>query len=154
MTAPFWSLDVRNRRDLLTARSQARSIACLLQFDPHDRICIAATVFLASSHAYGAWRRHRLLFTLEDRCLQVTPAHPKRAETAPWIVRKMIPGQVSLPSSEDLAWLARQTCGEMAVNPFDEIARQNDEILRLLLALREKSGHPTLPDVQRGRTAA
>jgi len=155
MIAPFWTLPVRNRRDLLAARRHARSIARLLSFDEQDQICIAAATYLATSQAFAAWRRHEVGFAIEGGQLHVVPAHPKRLEElAPWCVRKPLPGQVSLPSPEDLGWLAKQICGAACENPFDEIARQNDEILRLLIALREKSYPISLPAVRKSPTAA
>jgi hypothetical protein len=140
MTAPpFVTLPVRGKKDVLRARQRARQIAALLHFPPLEQACIAAGTFAVSCRALGRLGRFRLCFQIEANQLNVF-ARPSgrnrtlsRARSEEGVLLRLAK---SLPQGQpvdeaDLAWLVRNTEGP-ALELFEEVIRQNQEVLSLL----------------------
>src|SRR5207244_381161 len=79
----------------------------------------------------------RLRFEVDDDHLCVVPAvEPGEAAAAPLRVEKPLPRREPPVSPADLAWVIRQLNELAPVSAFEELQRQNQEVLRLLLELR------------------
>jgi hypothetical protein len=152
--ASLTAVRLRGKKDTVLARQRARRIAGLLQFDPHEQACIAAGAFVIACQAIAHFAKPRLCFQLENQQLQIfaeeangqlTPAANPVADRltglfAPadakglYRLTKPLPGDAV--AAVDLNWLVRSVEAEAPANAFDEVVRQNQEILALLHEIR------------------
>jgi hypothetical protein len=136
---PFLVAPVRSCRDLLHVRRRARQVAQLLKFPELDITCIAAGSFVVAQQALRAFGRAEVCFAVIERHLRVyaRSRRPRRssAETLT-VLAKPLPQHEQPLAADDIAWLIGQLEPLAPTNLHDEISRQNQEVLTLLLALR------------------
>jgi hypothetical protein len=151
---PFLALKLRGKKDAVLARQRARRVASLLAFDPHEQACIAAGVFVIACQALTRFGKARLCFQIENHQLHVF-AEPTEATTPPnaanarlqglfpddpkplVLVKPMPTPPRDHPAEEiEVGWLVRQVEKASGASLFEEIVRQNQEILALLHELR------------------
>jgi hypothetical protein len=144
------TLPLRSKRDVLLARQRARQIAALLHFTPHDQVCIAAGAFAVAARALRHSRSGQLRIQIDKETLQVFPTIPgqdSRAHLASKKNRslplegslrllKRLPAPVRDFASEDLTWLIEQLDRLTGYRLFEEIDKQNQEVLALVHALK------------------
>jgi hypothetical protein len=152
---PFLAVRLRSKKDTVLARQRARRVASLLRFEAHEQACIAAGAFVIACQAIAQFAKPRLCFQIEDRQLQIfavegkaqlppesSPAAERRAGLFPPVDAKGLYRLTKpLPSGNcvgelDLGWLVTNIEGTARGGAFDEIVRQNQEILALLHELR------------------
>ncbi len=152
---PFLALRLRGKKDALLARQRARRVATLLHFDAHEQACIAAGAFVIACQAMEQFARPRLCFQIENHQLQIFAAEGKPQLTAPaGAVPERLAGLFPpvdakalyrltkpLPAADtvdepDLGWLVKSIETTAPGSAFDEIVKQNQEILALLHELR------------------
>ena len=144
---PFLAFSVCRKRDVIRARNRARQIASLLRYSPHEQACIAAGTFAIACQALVTLGRRELCFQIESRQLQVYIREPVFGDEAllgianrtaafaavsdPTLrLVKPLPEDAQLGEA-DLGWLVQHT-DEPCEPLFDEIIRQNQEVLGLL----------------------
>ena len=125
MNQPFFTLELRRKRDVLLARHYARQVAGLLGFEPLDRMAFAGAVFELAWNSFHCEERHSVIFALEDAVLVVSGAPGLH-------VRKALPGQAEGLTPEDVPWAVRALAQLGTVDLFEESHRQNQELLALL----------------------
>ena len=150
---PFLALKLRGKKDAILARQRARRIASLLAFDPYEQACIAAGVFVVACHALERFGKATICFQIENHQLQVfaESSHANAPSCEP--ANRRLEGLLPIPKrnrcgssnlcrpptsqlrrSSSAGWCVRSKASGESV--FDEIARQNREILALLHELR------------------
>jgi hypothetical protein len=145
---PFLALKLRGKRDAVLARQRARRVASLLCFDPHEQACIAAGVFVIACQALARFGKAQLCFQIENNQMHVFaesrqptaegrlnglfPDDPK----PPARLVKPMPSRDNAAEEIELGWLVRQVEKASGEALFDEIIKQNQEILALLHELR------------------
>ena len=156
-TTPFLTLSLRGKKDVVLARQRARRVASLLCFDLHEQACIAAGTFVVACQALLVMGRARLCFRLENQQLLVyaeeAPAPGESAAATAMGQRlaglladtdsetlfrlaKPLPAR-DLPVDEvELGWLVQQVEKTACHGLFDEIVKQNQEVLALLHEVR------------------
>jgi hypothetical protein len=153
---PFLALHLGGKKDAVLARQRARRVAGLLSFDPHEQACIAAGTFLVACQALMLFGKARLCFQIENHQLHVfaeeassAPAKPTQpvaqrlaglfpeteAKTLFRLV-KPLPPQQNSTEEMDVGWLVQKMEETASVGIFEEIVKQNQEILALLHELR------------------
>lgn len=150
---PFLALKLRGKKDAVLARQRARRVASLLCFDPHEQACIAAGVFIIACQALSQFGKGRLCFQIENQQLHVF-AEPIQAKAGPNqanprlqglfpddpkpVARlvKPVPPRDNPAEEIELGWVVRQVEKASGESLFDEIVKQNQEILALLHELR------------------
>lgn len=135
------TIPVRSKRDLLLARQRARQIAALLHFEPADQACIAAGTFAVAHDALGRVGPCTLSIRLADQSLHVSagaerPDETGESENQGLRLVKPLPAMARAFAPEDLAWMLDQLTQHSPFRVFEEIHRQNQEMLVLLHALR------------------
>lgn len=168
--APFLTLPLRSKKDIIRARQRARRIASILQFDSHEQICIAAGTFVIALQAVERFRKVNLCFQIENHCLcifaensgepreqslltsRLTKFHAEGETTPLFRMAKPLPPQETPAEELDLVWLVSSIEHTASEGLFDEFARQNQEVLSLLLELglyqggvKEKRENPANP---------
>ena len=136
---PFLTLPLRSCRDLLHVRHRARQIAQLLRFLPQEATCIAAGAFVVANQAKAALRKAEVCFAVVQRQFCVFARSKVAAAVMPenlYILHKPLPEDEQQVPVEDITWLIRQVEQLAPATLHDEIARQNQEVLALLAALR------------------
>ena len=128
---PFHTIRVRTNKDALRVRQRARQIAQLLNFPPHEQACIAAGTFLIACQGLQRGQSTELLFRIERGHLQID-ADPPTA--SPLRLDKPISPDPGLATS-DLGWLVKQL-DSVAGGLFEEVVKQNNDVLELLHELR------------------
>jgi hypothetical protein len=130
-------LEIRRRRDALGARRHARQVAGLLGFDQREQTCVAALVFEMACRQLKETGALRLRFEIDQGRLLVFPAGaPGEGASAPLRVEKPLPAREPPVAPEDI------TCALRALNElapggvFEEVQRQNQEVLQLLVELQ------------------
>lgn len=155
---PFLALQLRGKKDAIRARQRARRVAGLLHFELHDQTCIAAGAFLIACQALELFGKSRLCFQIENQRLQVfaeaDSARPRSRRSEPQRLAGML-GEVDpkrlyrltkpLPANHtaeeaDLAWLVEHIEEAATSSLFDEVVKQNQEVLALLHELRLYQG--------------
>ncbi|HYT89269.1 MAG TPA: hypothetical protein VEL76_11240 [Gemmataceae bacterium] len=137
MHTPLLLLEVRRKRDALRARRHARQLAALLGFEPREQACVAALVFEMTCQLLNQGGKVRLRFGVDNDRLLVMPAlTPGETAAAPLRIEKLLPRREPPVSSEDLGWILRQLNELAPVDVFEEVKRQNQDVLRLLLELQ------------------
>jgi hypothetical protein len=151
MTAyPFFTFPIRGKRDAMRARYRARQVARLLQFSAHEQACIAAGTFAVVCQALEVLGKSLLCFQIDDNKLHVflrsTRSRDDHARGGVNRIASLAVGEESLlrlvkalPPDQalaeaDLAWLV-QNVEDPPAGLFDEVVRQNQEVLSLLYAL-------------------
>jgi hypothetical protein len=160
---PFLALKLRGKKDAVLARQRARRVASLLSFDPHEQACIAAAVFVIACQALTRFGKARLCFQIENNQLNVVaegqqPTLDSRLQglfqgdpMLPGTLVKPLPPRDNAAAEIEVGWLVRQVERMSGKSLFDEIVRQNQEILALLHELRlcragaEEKGEKFLP---------
>jgi hypothetical protein len=149
---PFFTFPVCGKRDAIRARHKARQVAALLRFSAREQACVAAGSFAIACQSLGRFRRGELCFQIKEGQLHVYP-RPADGDSGPPPGRSVsevspLPGADTgalfrlvkpLPEEQpvaetDLGWLLRNalpTPGRL----FDEVIRQNQEVLALLTEL-------------------
>jgi hypothetical protein len=142
--APFLTFPIRGKKDVIRVRHRARQIASLLQYSVHDQACIAAGTFVVASQMLDAPGPSVLCFQLEANQLHIYArsagdegprvnrivASPGRDGTLLRLARPLPTDRPPMDES-DLAWMIK-TAGKTAVPLFEEVSRQNQEVLTLL----------------------
>jgi len=138
MSTTILTANVRCRRDVVLARDRARQAAALLGFDALEQACIAAAVFEIASQAREA-SRPMLHFQVEGELFQVFAMPQQASSEAPAGLRleKPMPKKEPAIALEDVPWAIRQLAEQTPPSLFNEIKRQNQE---LLYALAELNG--------------
>jgi hypothetical protein len=126
-------IQIRRKRDALLARRQARQVARLLGFDAGEQACIAGLVFELAVQAQAQSARVCLRFTVAQGRLLIAPD----GDRPPLRVEKALPPRDPALPAEDFAWVVRELAKLTAENLFEEVQKQNQELLRTLLELRE-----------------
>jgi hypothetical protein len=163
---PFLTLKLRGKKDALQARQMSRRVANLLCFDPHEQACIAAGVFVVACQALKLLGKARLFFQIENNQLQVFTQEAKSGTAAVSANRiteifhegepkslfrltKPLPAGRGKDVEElDLGWLAHKVEEAACNGMFEEIVKQNQEILTLLHELRLCRGNSTKKEEQ------
>jgi hypothetical protein len=157
MTAtPFLTLKIRSKKDTVLARLRARRVANLLSFDPHEQACIAAGAFVIACQALMLFGKARLCFQIENHQLQVFAQEAKADATEPasasgkrltgvfpemdpktlFRLAKPLPPQERPAEELDLGWLVKKVEETACKGLFDELIKQNQEVLALLHEVR------------------
>ncbi len=129
----FLLIRIRCKRDALLARGQARRVAALLGFDGREQACVAGLVFELACQALQWADSVRLGFAVERGRLIVAPVGggPRLR------VEKPLPPRDRAVADEDLAFVVRELALRTPGNLFEEVRKQNEELLRTLLELRD-----------------
>jgi len=130
---PLLLLRIRRKRDALFARGQARRVAALLGFDPLEQACVAGLVFELARQALDGAGAVRLEFAVERGRLVICPVGggPRLR------VEKPLPPRDPALPAEDLSWVVRELARWTPPNLFEEVQKQNQELLRTLRELRD-----------------
>lgn len=167
---PFLALRLRGKKDAVLARQRARRVASLLRFDLPEQACIAAGTFVVACQALLFYGKARLCFQIENHQLHIfaedaqandaiPPASNRLGKFLPAIdpktlyrLTKSLPSMDSPAEELDLGWLVSSIEQTAREGVFDELVRQNQEVLSLLSELRlyqgtlkEKEEKPTQP---------
>lgn len=154
--SPFLMLNLRGKKDAVRSRQRARRVASLLNFDGYEQTCIAAGTFVIATQALTLFGRARICFQIENQQLHIfaqetpadaaasIPAVSKRlAGLFPAIdpnslfrLTKPLPARDLAAEDVELGWLVKQLEKTEGAGVFDEILKQNQEILALLHELR------------------
>ena len=157
---PFLTLNLRGKKDAVLARQRARRVASLLSFDSYEQACIAAGAFFVACQALLVFGKARLRFQIDQHQLQIYAEEIKASLSEPDQVSKRLSGIFNevdaktlfrlckpLPPQEgpteqlDLGWLVNQVEATACNGLFDEIVKQNQEVLALLHELRLCQGN-------------
>lgn len=149
---PFLTLKVRGKKDAVQARQRARRVASLLAFDPHEQACIAAGTFVVACQALVLFGDARLCFRIEGQQLHIfaqdrktpvdgapsrlTGLFPEADPKALLRLVKSLPTQENAAAEAELGWLVKKIEETACDSLFDEIVKQNQEMLALLHELR------------------
>lgn len=133
---PFLILQVRGKKDVLAVRQKARLVAQLLCFAPLEQTCIAAGAFAVGAQALAQLGRSRMCFRIEQRQLHVfaeAPGEPAAAAPGQPLLRlvKELPAEKGL-SELDVAWLVTSLDAATKGGLYEEVVKQNQEVLSLL----------------------
>jgi hypothetical protein len=138
MVTSLFSLRLRCRRDLVRARWRARQIAGLLGFDSLEQAEIAAVVFEIARQTYDRQAPCMLRFQLLGEALHVFPVGDRRRDQAGHLARPL-PRKALAPAWEDVPWLVRELVRRTPLNLFEELRKQNQELLRALYDVQGRS---------------
>jgi hypothetical protein len=158
---PFLTLKLAGKKDAVLARQRARRVASLLSFDFHEQACVAAGTFVVACQALVLFGRARLCFQIENNQLHIfaQDARPETEQLAAQISKRMaglfqetdpktqfrltkpLPPQENSTAEIELGWIVSQVEQASCNGLFDEIIRQNQEILTLLHEVRLIQGH-------------
>ena len=157
----FMAVRLSGKKDAILARQRARRIAGLLHFEAREQACIAAGAFVIACQAIGQFAKPRLCFQLENQQLHIfaaetDPQLPAPSDPAAERITSLFPPTDTrglyrlvkpLPAVDsvdavDLNWLVHKIEAEAPASVFDEVVRQNQEVLALLHELRlyQRSG--------------
>jgi hypothetical protein len=155
-TTPFLTLNLRGKKDAVLVRQRARRVASLLNFDGYEQACIAAGTFVVASQALLLLGKARICFQIDNQQLHVfaqeataeidNPAHHASKRLAGLFANvesktlfrltKPLPQRELAAEEVELGWLVNQVEQTACNGLFDEIVKQNQEILALLHELR------------------
>jgi hypothetical protein len=153
-TSPFLTVPIHGQKDALRIRHRARQIASLLHYPPHEQTCIAAGTFVIACQLLNLPGKHAVAFTIDNGHLhvQAEPVEPRDGPVnrlmsligapaeAPLHLVKPLPADRPLADA-DLAWLVANT-QDAPIGLFEEIVRQNQEVLTLLHDLHALQPQP------------
>jgi hypothetical protein len=145
---PFLTLQVRGKKEILMLRRKARQVANLLRYEPYEQTCIAAGAFAVAYQAWAQLGQARICFQIEQEQLHIyvqeivderaprKPAGPEEAAPGKTLLRlaRPLPREKGL-AEVDVAWLVQHLEGA-AGSLFDEVVKQNQEVLSLLHELQ------------------
>lgn len=145
------TIPLRTKRDLLVARQRARQVAALLRFDFPEQACIAAGAFTVAAQGLRGDCPSRLCLQLENNCLRISliAAPGNRLSLSARRVKcrtstakafqlvKPLPETAPPLASDDLNWVLKELTKRTPASAFEEIERQNQEVLALIHALRQ-----------------
>ncbi|MBI3407182.1 MAG: hypothetical protein HY040_02345 [Planctomycetes bacterium] len=134
-------MPVRSRRDVIWAQQRLRRLAGLLCFDGHEQALIAACAFAVANHALEVLGRAKLCAQVADGVLHVfAQANEEVSDKSDALARepllrmsKELPGKQK-NSTEDVGWIASQLPLLEKLDVFEEMRRQNQDVLALLCA--------------------
>src|SRR5262249_18164546 len=149
-------MPLRSRRDVVWARQRVRRLTALLKFEGHEQALVVAGAFAIAYQALGLMADASLCVHVRDGALHILaqPTDGFDEASAPGLtsrlcLHKPLPhmdlngSRVKLNengrgsfSSEDISWIAAQIPLLEKLDVFEEIRRQNDEILALLHRLK------------------
>ncbi len=159
-TTPFLTLNLRNKKDAVLARQRARRVASVLAFDAQEQACIAAGTFIIACQALMIFGKAKISFQLENHQLGIS-AQEAQVETHPEVhpisrrlagmfpevdakslfrLAKRLPASESAINEQELGWLVNKVEETACNGLFDEIVKQNQEVLALLHELRLYQG--------------
>lgn len=168
MSTPLLTIALRSKRDVVEARQRGRQLAGLLGLPPAEQLLVSAAVFEVAWSALQSRGHCQLCFQIEDHRLAVfatklerkkpvsgnrakkleapalmqllakldEPAAPRASELR---LEKPLPVSPGTLAVEDIPWAAQELAKQTPLNLFEEIRRQNQELLRLLHELTGKS---------------
>lgn len=157
---PFLTLNLRGKKDAVLARQRARRVASLLSFSCDEQACVAAGTFVIACQALVLFGKSRICFQIESHQLQIfaqdvkletpeafQPSSKRLAGLFPEIdaktlfrLTKPLPPQENAAEEIELGWLVNKVEETACNGLFDEIIKQNQEILSLLHELRLYQG--------------
>jgi hypothetical protein len=160
---PFLALKLRGKKDAILARRRARRVASLLSFDGSEQACVAAGTFVIACQALVLYGQARLTFQIENHQLHIfaqdlhaeTDGHaepigkrlaglfPEADPKTLFRMTKLLPPQENSAEEIEIGWLANKVEETACNGIFDEIIKQNQEILALLHELRLYQGNVT-----------
>jgi hypothetical protein len=151
---PFLAVKLGGKKDAVLARQRGRRVASVLSFDVYEQACIAAGTFLVASQAVQVFGKARLCFQIENHQLQVF-AEPlttvsEQPTTSPRLaglfpdadsttllrLTKPLPALDTAVNEVELGWLVKKVEETAGDSVYDEIVKQNQEMLALLHELR------------------
>jgi hypothetical protein len=149
---PFLTFHLRNRKQALVARHRARQLAQLLSFDDREQACIAAGAFLIACQALERSEGALLCFSIEQSHLVVcakesktrhsssepvsTPISGNPPKIAAVCLSKTLPQGLVIDEA-DLGWLVQKIESKATNELFEEVVKQNHDVLFLLHELRK-----------------
>jgi hypothetical protein len=150
------------KRDVVLARQRARQIARLLGFDPREQVCLAAAVFEIACTAREDSRRPTLEFRIRNQLLEVFPVYSSapdhcRKRIGPGRdlrLEKLLPERAHNVDASDLAWIVQEVGRLAPVNVFEEMRRQNQELLWTLHEVQTSQAVPVRSSSARQKPAA
>jgi hypothetical protein len=135
MNTLLLTVPVGRKRDVVVARQRARQIASVLGFGAHEQSCIAAAVFELTRQALATSEHATIHFEVAQNALHVFPQGVKGERSVR--LEKPLPVSDNALAREDLSWVIRELVQRTPETVFEEINRQNQELLVVLLELRE-----------------
>jgi hypothetical protein len=149
MSISLVALPLRRKRDVFVARQRARQLARLLGYEPPEQVSIAAAVFELAARACAEKRRPTIRFQVSRSQLHVF-CEPE----ASLRLLRSLPEEARRMPLEDLAWAAQELNRQTPLDLFEEVQRQNQELLRVIQELHECRGElEQRKDRQRGAAA-
>ena len=159
-TTPFLTIPLGCKKDAIRVRQRARRVASLLHYGVHEQTCIAAGAFVVACQAVSVLIKPRLCFQIERQQLQIYALEDKstvpsghgtgcariaglleQGDPAPlYRLAKPLPPQQDTTEELDLGWLVESIERTSHEGLFDEIVKQNQEVLSLLHDLRLYQG--------------
>lgn len=141
-----WAFPLVEKRDALLARQRARQLAALLGFDFLQQACVSAGVFAVAWQVLESRAPVELCFQIDATTLQVY-AQPILGKLGPkkdkgkstqrlWRLEKKLPYPEKGLTSEDLAFVLGQLNALTPAQLYEEVFRQNQELLAALSALQ------------------
>jgi hypothetical protein len=143
MQTMLFSQIVRGKRHAVSFRERVRQAARLLRFTPVDQAAIAAAGFVVAYQALSELIRPRLVLGIDqgNLCIEAQGERRPASDTcmAPPLYRfvRPLPAPAEL-AAPDLAWIVAQVTTPRAADLFEEMHRQNQEMLALVHALQER----------------
>lgn len=143
MNTLLFTAELRQKRDLLVVRQRARQLAGLLGFEPAEQAGFAAAVFALACHAAGGRARVTLTFHAGPETLEVlAAAGGSRGEIPALRLVKALPGKGRGMTVADVAWAVKQLDRHTPPDLFEEVCKQNQELLQALHVLRDSRAAP------------
>jgi hypothetical protein len=144
-------MDLSGKKDVVRARQRARQIAGLLGYEASPQAAIAASVFYLCQQVLTEGITASLIFAVDDRCLRITPvprdiflAHDRPADilalsppASSLQLQQPLPVRVDALPPLDLTWVAEELQRHTTLNVFEEMTRQNQELLATHLELQK-----------------
>ena len=158
MTAFHFSIALHKKRDVVLARRRARQIASFLGFDEWDTLTIAAATFNLATQIFNRSNSQKIEFQLDEDTLHIRPAPLAELSEvsvllspSPPAIRKRLPQNCDPRLAvADVPWILDQLDQGEKSSLWEEIQRQNQELLAVLLQLRrleQKGGKlPRIPE--------
>lgn len=134
MVPSLLTISLRKKRDLVRSRQRARQIAGLLGFDAREQMEFAAAVFELARVVQREERCGRLRFRLGATVIRVEPVQSNLG----LCLEKPVDEARFRMSREDLVWAVRELDHGTPLNVFEEMEKQNQELLTVLGELLER----------------
>lgn len=134
MHTPLMLFEVRRKRHVVLARQQARRLAGLLGYDAAEQACLAALVFEAATRALRQAAAVVLRFEMSAETFRVLPLVGD--EPLAFRVERALPQREPPVGPEDVGFVAARLNELATGDVFEEVERQNQDLLRALVELR------------------